>query len=97
MCVGTCMFLQVFIHSHGDQTTMAVGSSILWVLRSNSDPSDLAASAFPLPAIFASRCWAFNMTLLMKSHHNSSPLALLKNDTFSEKDVQATHPAQDPG
>lgn len=47
MCarVCTCMFLQVFIHSRGDQTTMGAGSSILWVLEIKLRPSDLAASA----------------------------------------------------
>lgn len=48
MYVCTCMFLRVVIHSHGDQTTMGAGSSILWVLEIKLRSSGLAASAFTL-------------------------------------------------
>lgn len=81
VCVHACPCKYSFIHMEIRQQWTLVRLSLgSW--RSNSDPSDWAASAFPLRAISASRCCAFHMTLLMKSHHNSSSLALLENDTI---------------
>lgn len=77
-CVYVCayMFLRIFFHSYGDQTTMGTGSSLLWVLEIKLRSSGLAASAFTLHAIPL-----LSVEYDSADENGSSP-ALLRNDTI---------------